>query len=178
MNYLNELENILNNKENFVQVNLIKAENGNQIMLIPTSYQKSTLIFANILPFFLLAVYINVGITSEQILIFFAILLFSNIIVYMYLAKLNKVTIDFKLKELKIENNSMFNKMLDNQSIKFEEIMKVEAIHSNKSQDKFVLKTKNGTEYFLFAGSTLIKGSDCTKLVAKNITELIKSYKT
>lgn len=176
MNYISEIENILKNKENFIQIEYEKTENGEQIILTPKNHQTTVLILANILPFFLLYFYIEDGLKSEQILYFFGILIFSNLLVYKYFEKLNKVTIDFKSREVKIENNSMLKKIFDKQLINFKDINYIEARHSNKQQDKFILKTTKDAEYYMFAGSTIVESSEYTKIIAKNLTDLIKSY--
>jgi hypothetical protein len=177
MNYISEIENILMNKENFIQIDCQKIENGEQIILTPKNHQIIVLILANILPLFLLYFYIEDGLKYEQMLYFFGILIFSNLLVYKYFEKLNKVTIDFKIREVKIEKKSMFKKIFDKQSIKFKDINYIEAKHSNKQEDKFILKTSKEVEHYMFAGSTMIKGSEYTKKIADNLTSLIKSYK-
>ena len=60
--------------------------------------------------------------------------------------------------------------------INFKDINYIEARHSNKQQDKFILKTTKDAEYYMFAGSTIVESSEYTKIIAKNLTDLIKSY--
>jgi hypothetical protein len=177
MNYISEIEDILMNKENIIQIEYQKTENGDQIIFTPKNHQAVVLILVHILPFFLLFFYIKDGLKSEQILYFLGILIFQYLIAYKYFEKLNKVTIDFKIKELKIENNSMLKKIYDKKSINFKDINCIEAKYSNKQQDKFILKTTKEVEHYMFAGSTIMfKGREYTKKVANNLTCLIKLH--
>ena len=178
MNYVSEIEDILMNKENFMQIEYQKTENGEQIIFTPKNHQTVVLILVHILPFFLLSFYIKDGLKSEQILYFFGILIFQYLIAYKYFEKLNKVIIDFKIKEVKIENNSLLKKIYDKKSIHFKEINCIEAKYSNKQQDKFILKTTKEVEHYMFAGSTIMfNGREYTKKVANNLTSLIKLHK-